>query len=304
MNAEVIIARVKSWAKKYVIPTNAVPLPLPRNQLAADVQQSLTKADNEPTARHTEIQAAIDTEAQDRQGQIDQVMQEKAALASIVDGIRTINTTSLLSKTIGATTQVPITDLSYDTNLIPGKSFICDENGTIGIMSGFTDPSNSIINVTTKTTSADISNIQTRLNDIEDDFTDHVDNQVVHITQAERNKWNSGIGGGSVDPSDLISADTPNALITGSDDKLKVIPGSVSPSDLISADANNIIELGTDNKLLAIAGSGDLKKEILTADQWNDLVNDPTLAEVNTLYIVLDSTNAIIPNKILLEVNP
>ena len=46
MDAEVVIARVKAWVKKHVIPTNAIQIPFPRNQLAGDVQQSLTKADN------------------------------------------------------------------------------------------------------------------------------------------------------------------------------------------------------------------------------------------------------------------
>jgi len=63
-----LFALIKSWVQTYTIPTNAVPLPLPRNQLASDVQTSLNRADNEPQAREQAIN--------DKQQQINQLNSE------------------------------------------------------------------------------------------------------------------------------------------------------------------------------------------------------------------------------------
>ena len=64
-----MFAAVKSWVRTYVIPTNAVPLPLPRSQLASDVQQSLGKADSS----QEQLTDAIGNEATARQGQVNQL---------------------------------------------------------------------------------------------------------------------------------------------------------------------------------------------------------------------------------------
>jgi hypothetical protein len=64
MNSEAIISRIKAWAKKHVIPTNAVQIPFPRNQLAPDVQQSLNKADGSASQAQlaTEVNAREKTD--------------------------------------------------------------------------------------------------------------------------------------------------------------------------------------------------------------------------------------------------
>jgi hypothetical protein len=84
MDAEVVISRVKSWVKKHVIPTNAIQLPFPRNQLASDVQQSLNKADS--AVSQTQLSQAIAIEANTRQQVISdldiQIQNTNQALAS------------------------------------------------------------------------------------------------------------------------------------------------------------------------------------------------------------------------------
>jgi hypothetical protein len=68
-----VFGALKSWVKTYVFPTNAVPIPLPRDHLTSDVQASLNRADTEPQARSQQINEAIQNEANARQGQVSQL---------------------------------------------------------------------------------------------------------------------------------------------------------------------------------------------------------------------------------------
>ena len=65
--------KAKKYIDSFVIPQGAISVPVPRDQLAQDVRDSLAKADDEPGLRHREIQEAIQVEAEARQREVEEL---------------------------------------------------------------------------------------------------------------------------------------------------------------------------------------------------------------------------------------
>ena len=60
MTAKQVFAMLKTWVQSYVIPTTAIQYPITRSGLTTDVQNTLTKADNEPALRDDGLATKVD----------------------------------------------------------------------------------------------------------------------------------------------------------------------------------------------------------------------------------------------------
>ena len=139
MKWPVLIAYLKRYIHSYVVPPGAVPLPLPRNQLAPDVQATLESADNEPAARRREITEAITTEANARQGQNEAFSNELRNTNTVLAGARTANSPIPLKPVIGEITYTPLSAIANADDIwMPGKTLVFDSSGTIAIYIGGT----------------------------------------------------------------------------------------------------------------------------------------------------------------------
>lgn len=68
-----------------------------------------------------------------------------------------------------------------------------------------------------------------------------------------------------IQPAEMVSQDTPNALTVGSDGKLVASAVTLSAKDLISSDADNDLKLGSDDKLLSQPGDIDFLAHYILA---------------------------------------
>ena len=137
MKWPVLIAYFKRYIHSYVVPPGSVPLPLPRNQLAPDVQATLESADNEPAARSREIAEAMTEEANARQEEIETINSELRNTNTVLAGARTANSPIPLGASVGATSYIPLSAIANKDDIwMPGKTLVFDSSGTIAVYIG------------------------------------------------------------------------------------------------------------------------------------------------------------------------
>jgi hypothetical protein len=108
--------------------------------------------EQEQQDRHEEITIAINTEAEARQRQIDELNNEIQTTNHVLEGVHTTTLTGdMLTRIIGGTTLVARNLFDIETIFIAGKTLINDIDGTIGVYIGDSDA--AFINVMTKTIS-------------------------------------------------------------------------------------------------------------------------------------------------------
>jgi hypothetical protein len=155
-----VFAAIRSWAKTWVIPSNAIQYPISRSGLTPDIQQSLDRAD--ASASQTQLTQAITTEANARQKEVEDLNAEIQ------------NTNQALANTGQA-----LSNLNQQT--------------TQGLQN---------LNIQVENTNKDLQWTNKALWDpygLEDRVNKHISNNEIHVTQAEKNKWNSGTGNGGIE---------------------------------------------------------------------------------------------------------
>ena len=137
LTIQLAFKKAKKYIDSFVIPQGAISVPIPRDQLAQDVRNSLSNADNEPDLRHKEITEALGKEADNRQSQIEKVTSEQQKTNAVVEAIHTSTYAGIFSGGIGDDILINVDKFSTTAQTIaPGKTMIFDSEGSIAVYTG------------------------------------------------------------------------------------------------------------------------------------------------------------------------